>query len=435
MYGVDMGDSMSLAQAYEMLQSWRVCYPTDFAHACYHYGRLLREKENPAEAMQVFINATHSHTRDYAILGRIYNNMGDIAHLAGEFDLSYEMFKRSGKMYLKNGDTTAYYYILNDMAFELAEQGKKEDAYALIRTIENGIRDSALLTISIATRAVACKKVTQYDSVIYYTSQVLANGYYDPSVLLVRAQAYSFLGKKDSAVYYAQIVLRKSNRLSHINNALYILTNDVDTKDVEPIRQTASDRSDTQKLLAIRQGKLSQAVQLLQQDTIRKPNLNWLYTLLSTLFIVGCILFVYIHKKQKAHQLLSQKIEALKSEDATNLALRKKQVEEKCALFANSPTIKVDLYWNNYVMLCKCVDTHFFMLAEKLKQKHIFNEQEVRLCVLVLLNMSRNQIADILPYAQNGVGKLKYRVSKKLHIEGKNLQKYLICIATDEPYQ
>ena len=86
-------------------------------------------------------------------------------------------------------------------------------------------------------------------------------------------------------------------------------------------------------------------------------------------------------------------------------------------------------------MLCKCIDTNFFMLAEKLKQKHILNEQEVRLCVLVLLNISRNQIADILPYAQNGVGKLKYRVAKKLHIEGKNLRKYLICIATDEPYQ
>lgn len=67
MYGIDAGDSATLAQAYETLNSFVYCTSslrTSFAHACYHYGRLLRAKENPVEAMQAFIAATHSHTRD-----------------------------------------------------------------------------------------------------------------------------------------------------------------------------------------------------------------------------------------------------------------------------------------------------------------------------------------------------------------------------------
>ena len=81
-YGVDEGDSATLAQAYETLkehsafsrQLSEVCpfvpctsLLRTYSHTCYHYGRLLRAKENPVEAMQAFISATHSGTKDYQI--------------------------------------------------------------------------------------------------------------------------------------------------------------------------------------------------------------------------------------------------------------------------------------------------------------------------------------------------------------------------------
>ena len=82
MYGIDAGDSLTLAQAYKTLQEHsvfsrqlsEVCpfvpctsFLRTYSHACYHYGKLLRAKDNPVEAMQAFINATHSRTRDYHI--------------------------------------------------------------------------------------------------------------------------------------------------------------------------------------------------------------------------------------------------------------------------------------------------------------------------------------------------------------------------------
>ena len=116
MYGTDAGDSLSLAQAYETLEAIPLPFReglglgSPYAHACYHYGKLLRAKDHPAEAMQAFINATHSRTRDYHILGRVYSNMGSICHLAGEFQLSYDMYEKSADMFIRNCDSTAYFY-------------------------------------------------------------------------------------------------------------------------------------------------------------------------------------------------------------------------------------------------------------------------------------------------------------------------------------
>ena len=140
MYGIDAGDSATLAQAYETLGSlslFNFHFSPSYAHACYHYGRLLREKDNPVEAMQCFINATHSRTRDYHILGRVYSNMGSICHLANEFPLAYDMYEHSAEMFLQNGDSLLYYYDLNNMAFELAEQGKKEECLKILHDIDS----------------------------------------------------------------------------------------------------------------------------------------------------------------------------------------------------------------------------------------------------------------------------------------------------------
>ncbi|MBQ6724461.1 MAG: hypothetical protein IJQ84_08140, partial [Paludibacteraceae bacterium] len=178
-------DSAALAKAYETLSSSRYQLlsifnkqlATDYAHACYHYGKLLRAKENPAAAMECFINATHSRTRDYHILGRVYNNIGDICHIAGEYALSYEMFERSANEFLKDGDTLSYYYCLNDMAFELAVQGKKDSALHLLTNIERNCQDEDVLSRHIETKAAAYEAVHQYDSAIYYAKGIVANGF------------------------------------------------------------------------------------------------------------------------------------------------------------------------------------------------------------------------------------------------------------------
>ena len=429
--GQPYADSAQLAQAYETLERWALFCPDDYAHACYHYGKLLRARENPVEAMQCFINAIHSHTRDYHILGRVYSNMGDIAHLASEFQLSYNMFELSANTFMRDNDTLSYYYCLNDMAFELADQEKKEETLALLDSIIMWCSDSDVLSKLNETKAEMYMRVGQYDSAIHYATLFYEKGNHEFTGILIKAQAYSFMGYKDSAVYYANMARSLSQDLFTLNSTLYILTHDDDSKSREDVRSVSADRSDVQKLIEIRQGKLSQAVQLLEQDLQRKPDLRWLYAIIGTIAIIGIGIFFYVRRKQKRHQLLSQQIEDLEHQNKDSMSQRQEQIEATCALLASSPNLAETLSWKDFDQLCLVIDKQLNMFVTKLRQKQILNETEMRLCILVLLNLSRNDIATTLPYALNSIGKLKDQTAKKLGTTGKNLHDFLLKLAVE----
>ena len=446
MYGIDAGDSLTLAQAYETLGAYQFLSPftfhpsSSFTHACYHYGKLLRAKDHPAEAMQAFINATHSRTHDYHILGRVYSNMGSICHLAGEFPLSYDMYEKSAEMNLRNGDSLLYFYNLNNMAYELAEQGKKEETMALLNRISVDCNDNNALSWNNLIKAELYKNLKQYDSALYYANTLDYNSYYESTKLIIRMQSYLMMSSQDSAVYYAKQVLSISTDLFDRNNALYVLTNEDEAQEKSDIRRTASERSDIQKLLEIRQGKLSQAVQLLEQDLAKTPDLRWLYAVIATIIVIGSCLLLYIHRKRNQHKLLSQQVDDLtsqtiamqiKKEELTqsysnNYNQIKEDIDHKCTLLHDSEKIKRTLAWKNYHTMCTIVDKQFYMLASKLQSKQLLNETEIRLCILTLLDCGYDQMAELLYYAPNGIGKLKLRVAKKLGTSAKGLRSYLI---------
>jgi len=445
-YGIDEGDSATLAQACETLGQWQWLHADEYAHTCYHYGKLLRAKEHPVEAMQAFISATHSGTKDYHILGRVYNNMGDICHLASEFQLSYDMFEQSTDYYLKSNDSLLYCYARNDMAFELAEQGKKDSCFSITKGIIVNSADSVLIAFCYMSQAQACLRCKQYDSVIVYAYK---SKYHYPSMYfgaMQLAQAYSHIGNKDSAAYYANKVLATSHALSDINNALYILTNDDETKNLEAVRQTAADRADIHKLLAIRQGELSQAIQLLEQDLTREPDLRWLYAIIATLVIAGGMGTIIVQHKRKKKELLSQQIndltilnkvaeeqQAILTQNIGNLsqlhnAHHEKiiaDIEQFCKLIQSEQDLQDYLHWKNFTEMCALSNKYLYNIITKL-QPYNLSQKEIRLCILVLLNANTNQMVNMIPYAKSGLGKFKYTTSNKLGTTTPNLRTFLL---------
>lgn len=373
MYGIDAGDSLSLAQAYKTLEAIPLPYReglglgSPYAHACYHYGKLLRAKDHPAEAMQAFINATHSRTRDYHILGRVYSNMGSICHLAGEFQLSYDMFEKSANCFLADNDSLSYYFLLNEMAFELAASKSLDSCLCITQKIQSNYSfDNELMAFCYLSEAEAYLRCGQYDSAIYYAYKSKSLYPIRSAADIQLAQAYSLLNIKDSAVCYANAVLNHTDNIFLRNNALYILTNDDMSKDKEAIRETAADRSDVQKLLSDNQGKLSQAVQLLEQDLAKTPDLRWLYAVIATIIVIGSCLLLYIHRKRNQHKLLSQQVDDLtsqtiamqiKKEELTqsysnNYNQIKEDIDHKCTLLHDSEKIKE--HWHGKITI-QCV--------------------------------------------------------------------------------
>ena len=82
--------------------------------------------------------------------------------------------------------------------------------------------------------------------------------------------------------------------------------------------------------------------------------------------------------------------------------------------------------------MCVIINQQFGMLALKLQKTYKLSEREIRLCILTMLNLGYDEIADMLYYAPSGVGKLKLRIAKKLGTTSKNLHHFLLLIAVHE---
>jgi len=448
MYGVDEGDSATLAQAYERLKELSAFsrQKSEYAHACYHYGRLLRAKDDPVAAMQAFLDATRSGTKDYHILGRVYSNMGDICHLAGEFQLSYDMFEKSASMFLLNGDTLSYYYALNDMAFELAEQGKKKKTETLIDSITLHCTNQGVKVKTLETKALLYQSLKCYDSVITIVDSLQTIGYNDVIELMMKARAFQNLNYPDSALYYANCVVQRSPTSACAIAAFYILSHNSDTISKDSILILTSARADAQKAWAYSQSRLSQAVQLLEQDLDRKPDRRWLYAIIITLVVVGVIMVVYVQYKRKKKKLFSQQIEGLtilnKEAEKQHAILVKKidnlsqihdahhkeivtDIEQFSALIRSNQDIREHLHWNNFTEMCTLSDRYLYNIVTRL-QPYNLSPKEIRLCILVLLKASTNQMVDMIPYAQSGLGKFKYTTANKLGTNTSNLRPFLL---------
>lgn len=412
-------DSLALAQAYGTLGQWSWFHADEYAHSCYHYGRLLREKDNPVEAMQCFINASHTPTRDYHILGRVYNNIGEISYLANEYQLSYDMYSKAAELFVNNGDSLYFCYSLYRMAFAKVFLGENNQTDSILQIIANaGIDDSTLTSCCYITYAEKHLHNQYYDSAVYYARQALRYNSRENMPRILLAQAFSYLGKKDSAVYYAKQVLETSNDLGNQNNALYILTNDDMTKDLEYVRQTAAERADIQKLIEIRQGKLSQAVQLLEQDLQRKPDWRgYALAIMVAMGVVALVVSVRVWKKRK-HQMNEQVSSLAEQQAGTIIESIKKHIDVS--------DLENTLHWKDYSAMKSDADLYMGGIVSKLEAYRL-NEVEIRFCVLTVLNFSQKQIADTIHYSYpSGIKTLKKRTADKLSTTPPNLRDFLL---------
>jgi len=425
--GVLYADSTAMADAAATLERVRLFYPTDYAHANYYYGRILREHNDHPAAMLAFLRAVHSRTKDHAIKGRSYSNIANMCRLAAEHELAYDIYEKAAEEFLLANDSTNYFYVTNGRAYECAEMGEKESAFYILQLIENECLDSSVLSRVLETKAEACYRVEQYDSALFYISQTYAPFNKESSNLLLRAQAHSCLNNKDSAIFYATQVFQQAPSWFEMNNAYYILANDDANKTKEEALQIAGDRADVQKLIEIRQGQLSQATQLLQQDLDRKPDYTWLWTIIITVLAIGFPSGLYISRQRRQHRLISQQIVDVQT-------AHKKKVADEIELFGRSITdvsaLKTALWWDDFDKMCEVVNNRMFGLADKLKARNSLNEKEIRLCVLVVIGTFHDkEMAEILRYGDNSIRSIKRHVANKLGTSARNLRNYLFELA------
>lgn len=166
--------------------------------------------------------------------------------------------------------------------------------------------------------------------------------------------------------------------------------------------------------------ELYNAVRLIRDELYRKP--SFYKVLIIILLFLFCFLCVYV-----THSGMLKHLHDLRKEKKDNRQMHEEDIQKLCSFLKEHPEeLKKELHWSDYAKMCPIVNLRFGGLIEKLQKWAALNETETRLCVLVLIDLPRNRIAEILPYASNSVGKLKNTVAKKLQTDGKNLHNLLV---------
>ena len=373
----------------------------------YQNGKALREEGKQEEAMQAFIEAAHSETEDEALLGRVYSNMANMCRQANDHETAYEVYGMSAEHFRKTNDTLAYAYALNNMAWEQAVMGEKEEAYMLIDSAVRIYPYSPLIEKVIETKSAACLFRQEYDSVLYYT-----NGADNDYLLMLRAQTFSFLQIDDSAMLYAQQLLPRMTNLFYLDDLYYILTHNDTKANTETLRVLASERADVQNAIKERHGELTKAVQLLRQDLSKKEQATSWKAILWWVIGIGLLVWgaIVVYKQRKLQKEKSDFEQARRKELAQNI----RQLQE-------AKDVRHELAWDDFAALCLQIDKRFHGLASRLQEQRL-NEQDVRICILVLIGLSHKEIADMLNCSPKSIGKQKDLTAHKLGVSGGQLQ-------------
>ena len=477
-HGLLYTDSVRIADAYSVLNTHyaTLFYPDEHVRACYHYGRLLRNcgdcacstdggcSTNYIAAMQTFISGTHAQYlcrpvpnplfSDHATLARIYSNMGEFCHNAGEHQLSYNMFKLCASRFKKVNDDKMYYYAINAMALELAEQFMRDSTLFLLDKIQKECEDTDVIIKTWETKARLYINIEQYDSANYAAGQLLANEYNAATGYLMKAQSLWFMQQYDSALYYAEHVMNHPYATAKDKyNMLYILTYNDTTIDAIEVKNRSEKRDDINRyVLKSQLQQYTQATDMLKYALEKKPRYINLGLLLLSISIAGCLLW-YVRRRhkqlkietaveqkktallQKKQRLIIQENESIQKKSEAIIRnynnMRKqilKEVETVCDAIRGSEDWQKEIHWNDFDELCYFINEHFGLLANKLKAVDVLDEKEIRLCILVLLNFpfSNDEQAETIIYSKSGFGKFKYRMTKKLGTTAKDLREFLL---------
>ena len=362
------------------------------ARAWYEEGKSLRAANEQVEAMKVFLKAAYSGTQDEALLGRVWSNMANMCRQSNDHALAFRVYGISAEHFAASGDTLAYGYALNNMAWEQAALGNKDSALMLVeeavRSQPSEVSRQKIAEKVIETRAAACYFTQDYDSMLVWTES-RANDY----LLMLRAQAFSFLQQDDSAANYARLLLPRTTNPFYLDDLYYILTHNDLSADKEAVLALSSERADVQKEIEVQHGKLMQAKQILEQDLAHPHSSREILWIVLTCLLVGGVATYFVLRRWNRKRSLSQGLQSLRE----------------------------NLVWEDFSTLGKESDKHLNGLATRLQEAGL-NEQDVRICVLTLLGVSFKEMAERLNCSPKSVGKLKDVTARKLGVSGGQLQ-------------
>ena len=422
--GVIMRDTAALADVIKALDNpiGRVIAREELVEAYYLMGRNLDDYcRDCATATDYYIEADRLKTKDMVLRGRINSCMGFICKQDSCFEEALEFYERANEAFEKSGDEKR---IANGL-LSIAERYIYLNEFAKVDSV---LQEAAMYCVDSVDYAslmdlygFSLFRQQQYDSALTYLLSVKD---YPRNVeakcfnYMKIMHCYECLNQLIETASYAQYVISHSANPAYRSNAyFYLMANAKLQNDINNLSVYSHAREDEdRKLQHISEAYAQSAVKLKIYLHNPHPYRN-LYILI---FGGGIALLLLVALVYALHKRWRNTLECQDKERQN----RRELFERK--LFDHSVHFMCSDIWEDTNHLREKANNYCDNIFYRLEDTFHLREHEIMICLMVLMNFSRDKMAAYLHVLPNTISKSKSKIAKQLGTTLGDLREFLV---------
>lgn len=400
----------------------------ELAKAYYFMGRNFYYLNDFATATDYYILCDRLNPTDPLYKGRINSCMGYLCKQDSCFEEALEFYERSSYAFKEAGDEWYYAHNLLNVAECHISLHKYYEADSLLTIAEAFDIDSTYYARMNETRGLYFFERQEYDSALTYF--VCIENYPRP----IEAKCYSYMkmmqiyirqNNYTLATTYANLIITNTQNPTYRTNAYYVLLKEADiNNNSTKLAKYSYLRKDEDSKIHDNSELYAKSAHDLKAYLVNPhPYLliNWCIFGGMVAVLLLCIIVYILHKHKQcaAHRMA----EILHSQEEKNLVARElfeRQIFDYSVRFTSLDT------WKDSHKLREQANIYCGNIFYRLEETYHLSEQEIKICLMVLLDFSREQMANYLYVQPNTISKAKNKIAKQLGTSSAQLREFLI---------
>ena len=392
----------------------------DLAKAYYHMARNFYHAHDYATAADYYILCDRLNPTDPMYKGRVNSCMGFLCKQDSCFEEALEFYQRSSCAFKESGNE--WYYAHNQV--NVAEQYVNLREYAKADSVLDIANDydidSAYYARIVDVRALALFNQQLYDSALVCLLRIKNT----PRPIEARCYSYmkimhcyEFLHQLDNTIIYAEYIISNSKNPAYRSNAYFFLIEaEKVNQDMQRVVNYSHLREDENRNIRTPNESCAQATMKFKAYLNDIDYTNLIISIVAALFVV---LSIGIWLVYKCYRGVLQK-HAKEKQDRRDLLARR--------IYDHSIYFMSNKVWQDYKKLREFANSHFDNMFYRLEDAYHLSEQEMKICLMVLLEYSNKQMAEILFVQPNTISKAKSKIAKQLNTSSAELRASLLDI-------
>lgn len=400
----------------------------ELAKAYYFMGRNFYYLNDFATAADYYILCDRLNPKYPLYKGRINSCMGYLCKQDSCFEEALVFYERANIAFAKTDNQKRYANGLLSIAEQYVNLKEYNKADSILQIANNYDIDSTYHAMLIETRGLYFFALQQYDSALTYFLRIenflrpLEARCYSYMKIM---QIYNQMQDYSNAIEYAKYIILHSSNPNYRLNAYYHLIDYAKMHDdVELLTNYSHERDDENRKIQDNAECYAQASSKLK-SYILNPNpygvINLCFAGAIILFLIS-VVFAYIIYKR--HQSVSRKNEEMVYSQEEQRIAKRKLFERK--IFDHSVYFLQPNIWKDTNKLREQANIYCGNIFYRLEETYHFSEQEMKICLMVLLEFPREQMANYLYVQPNTISKAKGKIAKILGTTSSDLRNFLI---------